>query len=84
MPLWTCSSMDKCISMLRALRAQVKKCGANDLSPVPVAAPKVEHESVLRECELYQPGCLSALFLHASTDCLHTFQCSHIGIGSSL
>ena len=47
-PLWTCSSMDKCISMLRALRAQVKKCGANDLSPVPVAAPKVEHESVLR------------------------------------
>ena len=35
------------------------------------------------EFELYQPVLLSALFLHASTDCSHSFQCCHIGFGSS-
>ena len=35
-------------------------------------------------CELYQPVFLSALLLHTSTECSHSFQCCHIGIGSSL
>ena len=35
-------------------------------------------------CELYQLDYLSVLFLHTSTDCSHSFQCCHIGNGSSL
>ena len=27
-------------------------------------------------CELYQPVFLSALFLHTSKDCSHSFQCT--------
>ena len=30
---------------------------------------------------MYQPVFLSALFLHTNTDCSHSFQCWHFGIG---
>ena len=60
-----------------------------------VSKKKKIHQSFLREClaafffflvscELYQSVFLSALFLHASADCSHSFQCCHIGTGSSL
>ena len=85
MPLWTCSSMDNCIPMFKALRAQGLKCGASDLGPVRMTARKVQQEiSPEGVCDLHQPVFLSALFLHTSTDCSHSFHWCHIGIGSSL
>ena len=35
-------------------------------------------------CDLYQPVSLSPLFLHTSTDCSHSFQLCHIGIGAQV
>ena len=58
----------------------------SEFSADDMVAPNLEQESVSCEglCELCLPVFLSVLFLHTSTDCSHSFQCCHIGIGSIL
>ena len=84
-PLWRCSSMDNGIPIFEGIEStgvemwsKRSESSANDCAQ---SGAGISSEGA---CELYPLVFLSALFLHTSTDCSHSFQCCNIRIGSSL
>ena len=77
--------MDNCIPIFEGIEStgveMWRKRSESSADDCARSGARISSEGV---CELYQFVFRSALFLHTSTDCSHSFQCCHIGTDSSL